>query len=256
MKSKLLLLVLVGAVLLSAAPVLSDSDFYVVAVGGGVGTKITSLPYTIIDPGFYYLGSNLTCASGTGITVNSDNVTIDLMGFTMTRNGPPGPSAGVYLKQRTNVEIRNGTITGFYMGVQADANPLIPSGNHRISNIRALNDAYAGIQLFGDNHVVRGCVCSNNVTYGINLMASGIITGCVAKGNNTGIQLQGAGSVIGNFAINNNPYNFFLGNFDTKTEIMVDRNSASGLTTNYFIPNGSTGIVGLSSGTTTNAGAP
>ena len=46
MKRKLRLLVLVGAILLSVSPVLADGDFYVVAVGGGVGTKITSLPYT------------------------------------------------------------------------------------------------------------------------------------------------------------------------------------------------------------------
>ena len=60
MKRKYWLLLLVCAVLLSGRPVLADGDFYVVVGGGGVGTKITSLPFTISAPGFYYLGSNLT----------------------------------------------------------------------------------------------------------------------------------------------------------------------------------------------------
>ena len=59
MKRKFWFLMLVGAVLLNGSPVLADGDFYVVAGGGGVGTKITSLPYTIDKPGFYYLGGNL-----------------------------------------------------------------------------------------------------------------------------------------------------------------------------------------------------
>ena len=255
MRRKCWLQLLVCAVLLNIGSAMADDGFYVIAGGGGVGTKITSLPYTINYPGFYYLGGNLICPSGTGITVNSDNVTIDLMGFTMTSNAPPSDS-GFFMYGRTNVEIRNGTITGFVTGVQADPHPSMASGKHRIINVRVHNNTYAGIKLYGDNNMVRGCVSSNNGNFGIYLASSGMITGCVAKGNNTGIKLSGAGSVSGNFANNNNFFNFVLGTIDTKTEIMVDRNSASGLTTNYLILSGSTGIVGLSPGTTTNAGAP
>ena len=53
MKRQLWTLLLVAAVLGLAQPVWAD-DFYVIAGGGGVGTKITSLPYTITKPGFYY----------------------------------------------------------------------------------------------------------------------------------------------------------------------------------------------------------
>jgi hypothetical protein len=84
MRRKIWLLALVGAVLLGVSPALADGDFYVVVVPGGVGTKITSLPYTITAPGFYYLTGNLTCPSGVGITINSDDVTIDLMGFRLS----------------------------------------------------------------------------------------------------------------------------------------------------------------------------
>ena len=126
MKRKLWLLALVGAMLLSVNPVLADGDFYVVAVGGGVGTKITSLPYTISNPGFYYLSGNLTY-SGTeqAIIILSDNVTLDLMGFSLTGAGKYISGFGIapfYLETfYNNVEIRNGTVSGFGFGVYAPA---------------------------------------------------------------------------------------------------------------------------------------
>ena len=73
------------------------------SAAAGVGTRITSLPKTITDSGYYYLGGNLTCASGTAITVNATNVTIDLMGFTITGNTNSG-SYGIYSNYR-NLEI-------------------------------------------------------------------------------------------------------------------------------------------------------
>jgi len=61
MQKKLWYLAMVAAVLLSAAPVSADGEFYVIAGGGAaVGTKISNLPYTINNPGFYYLTGN-TC---------------------------------------------------------------------------------------------------------------------------------------------------------------------------------------------------
>jgi len=54
MKRKLLFLALLAGLLLNAGSVLAEGDFYMVAVGNrGVGTKITSLPYTLTAPGFY-----------------------------------------------------------------------------------------------------------------------------------------------------------------------------------------------------------
>ena len=47
-----------------------------------VRTPISSLPYTISQPGSYYLTGNLDGSSG-GIDIIVDNVTLDLMGFTI-----------------------------------------------------------------------------------------------------------------------------------------------------------------------------
>jgi len=248
MKRKLWLMALICAVLYSGTAALADGDFYVIAGGGGaVGTKITSLPYTINNSGFYFLSSDLT-TTGNGITVAVNNVTIDLMGFSLI--GPGGGGEGISVINRTNVEIRNGTVRNFYYSILGNN----VSANIRISNVRVLSNAF-GIQLPGKGNLVNGCSCSNNGGVGI-LVGSGTIINCVSNNNSTGIILSGPGSVIGNIANDNVPNNFSLGTENTKTPIMVDRNSASGLSTNYHIPSGSQGIVGLSPGTTTNAGAP
>ncbi|MGH7622796.1 MAG: hypothetical protein ACREMU_10690, partial [Gemmatimonadaceae bacterium] len=45
------------------------------------GTPITSIPFSITQPGNYYLTRNLTMAtSGDGITITSDEVSLDLGG--------------------------------------------------------------------------------------------------------------------------------------------------------------------------------
>ena len=130
MKRKLLLLAVVGAVLLSSAPLWADDGFYVVAVGGGVGTKISSLPYTISTPGFYYLSKDLS-TSGAGITVNASHVTIDLMGFSLV--GTDKTNTGIYISGKTNVEVRNGTVRFFDKGIFEDSGN---GANHRIINVR------------------------------------------------------------------------------------------------------------------------
>src|ERR1035437_7172710 len=47
-------------------------------------TPISSAPFIINSPGSYYLTTNLTAAaSGYGITISANNVTVDLNGFTL-----------------------------------------------------------------------------------------------------------------------------------------------------------------------------
>ncbi len=71
-------------------PVLADGELYVVAgVVPPVGTKITSVPYTISTPGFYFLAGNLTYSgSSNAITISVDDVTLDLMGCILTNAAP------------------------------------------------------------------------------------------------------------------------------------------------------------------------
>src|SRR5215469_11158743 len=51
-------------------------------------TPIASLPFTVSTPGSYYVTGNLTAAvNQNGILVATDNVTIDLNGFTLSGTG-------------------------------------------------------------------------------------------------------------------------------------------------------------------------
>lgn len=238
------LLAVVLAVVLSGPA--AWADFYVVAGGGRVGTKITSVPYEISTPGFYYLGGNLTYSgSGNAIFVSVDDVTLDLMGFSLTNGGPKGTTSGIYMDGRTNVEIRNGTVSGFSFGVIEQSSS---SNQHRALNIRATANSL-GIVFYGSNHFVKGCNASNNSGTGIGI-DSGVITDCVASNNSTGIRIQLYGSVLGNIALNNSSYNFSFGTGGASA-ILVNNNSAFGMTTNYFVMTGTTGIKWG-----TNAGAP
>jgi Zn ribbon nucleic-acid-binding protein len=237
MKRKLWLWAVVGLVLLNTPGAWADGDFYVIVGGGGVGTKITSLPYEIKNPGFYYLGGNLTY-SGTGnaITIYENDVTLDLMGFTLSKYGEKNTDA-ISMWCAHNVEIRNGTVCGFLTGVY-DSCP--GSSNNRVLNVRAHGNQY-GISLQGYNHLVKGCNASNNSGTGI-YIESGLIADCVACYNNTGIKLKGPGSVLGNCVFNNSTYNFSFGGLVTATAIMADRNSAFGLATNYYVVSQTTGV--------------
>ncbi len=257
MKRLGLLAMIVAAVLCGPA---ARADFYVIAVPAGVGTKITSVPYTISNPGFYYFGKNLTY-SGSGnaaITVNADNVTLDLMGFSLTKDGALDSTYGIYLNGRTNVEIRNGTVCNF-SGSTAILEASYSGKNHRVINVRVTNNSN-GIMLNGTNHFVNSCTASHNNSY-IGIYASsgiitkcsasnnwqgivlyyGAITECVVTDNTRGIELRGPGNVLGNTVYNNSMRNFDLGN-GVATAIMADRNSASGLSTNYYIQPGTTGV--------------
>jgi hypothetical protein len=247
-----LLWMVVAAVLLIGNTAWAQQEFYVI-VGGGkpVGTKVSAVPYTITTPGFYYLAGNLSYNSTTGnaITINANDVTLDLMGNILSG---PGTAAGVVeaitISGRTNVEVRNGTVRNFFVGVHdGDINN---GKKHRALNLRVTNTTF-GIVFDGQNHLIKNCSASDNINTGLHI-GSGLITDCVANFNGVGIILDGPGSVLGNTACNNTSNNFVFGKIALATSILVDRNSAFGLGTNYAINPFASGILI----TTNNSGTP
>src|SRR6185436_7417404 len=94
------------------------------AAPGGCAV-INYLPYTINQPGCYCLAGNLTTvlSSGNAITIDADNVYLDLDGHTIDNRGAGNSTAalGVYAYNRANVTVRNGAIRGFYTGVFLEA---------------------------------------------------------------------------------------------------------------------------------------
>jgi hypothetical protein len=190
------LLAMVLALVLSGTAAWADGEYYVVGGGGGVGTKITSLPCTISAAGFYYLGSNFTYTGvNPAISVIVDGVTLDLMGFSLTGNGS---NKGIYMSGRKNVEIRNGSLKNFSYGLQEDSDAGV---RHRVINIRVegnntyLLDSY-GIKLNGNGHQVKGCSAWGSNT-GIRI-TNGTVNGCHLEGCKFGISIGNSGNAIGN----------------------------------------------------------
>jgi len=205
---KWLVAFMVAAMLMGGGAAYADGEFYVIASGGQpVGTKIASLPYTITKSGFYYLAGNLS-SQGSGILVNTNDVTIDLAGFTLTGSG--GEFYGVEINGRTNVEVRNGTVRGFYFGIGSDESSV------RIINIRAESNTDTGIHVFGSGSLIMGCYAGNNIW---------------------GFDVVGSANVLNNVANNNSGIGFYMFNDPLQ---LLDRNVSSNNGTDWETATGCT----------------
>lgn len=205
-------------------------------------TPISSAPYTITNPGSYYLTTNLFGVSGkNGISIAANNVTLDLNGFTL--QGMSGSLSGIDIPgAQTNVVVRNGTVngwgnTGVYcesgsslnmvferlnvsaciygMGINGlgavvrDCNCQLNSIlgisciNCTVSGCTANNNACGGI--YADLCMVTGCSAQNNGYHGIEIY-SGTVSGCFVRNNNfCGICVSGGiNNVIDNTCLQNN----------------------------------------------------
>ena len=178
----------------------SSSDI-ISAASDEVRAPISSLPFTINSPGSYYLTDNLTYSSSTGnaITVNVNNVTIDFNGFAITGPGNSfGTPNGVWMNYRSNVEIKNGTITQF------GAYGILEGGGtgvgNRIINMRIVDNGSAsfdGIYLLSPASLVRDCSVGKNGRYGIYVATGSVVTGNTAyKNKSDGIVAAFGGSTV------------------------------------------------------------
>jgi hypothetical protein len=197
MKRKLLLHILLSVILLSSAA-LADGDIY---PGGPLGVKISRLPLTITAPGSYYLDGNLSYYGDIAITIASDDVTLDLMGFTISATG--SSNTGIAISNHNSVEVRNGTLSGWFNGIVASGT----GSGHRVINVRVENTGW-GISLYGSGHLIQGCWVSAAGTppahVGFFIEGQGTVRGCTS--NNfpvAGIEIDGPGTIMGNVVVGN-----------------------------------------------------
>jgi hypothetical protein len=153
-------------------------------------SAITSLPATITTQGIYCLTGDLTTSmtSGNAITINTNNVTIDLNGHKLGgfAAGAGTNAYGIYANQRQNITIRNGTVRGFMLGiVHDDASSYTGSSGHLIEDIRADGNTVAGMWILGTGNIIR-----NN-----QVVKTG---GSTVSDNAHGILAYGSGSSIMN----------------------------------------------------------
>ena len=164
-------------------------------------------PYLISEPGSYILTGNLTVPdeNTTAIRVQADHVTVDLNGFAIigpvqckAENGSVscsaqgngnGVLAGAEVLQSTVV--RNGSVRGMgFTGV------TIAVG--RVEGVRALENGDHGINVLVSG-VVSGCLAELNGQVGIlSIGGTVVVENSLARFNGAGIQLDGSGVVRGN----------------------------------------------------------
>ncbi|OHB59680.1 MAG: hypothetical protein A2167_00675 [Planctomycetes bacterium RBG_13_46_10] len=173
---------------------------------------IPNLPFTISQSGSYCLTQNLTHTNQNtnAIEVNADNVTIDLAGFSLIGPGSnSGASSGIHMNGRANVEIRNGTITGFGDSGIWEEDSEAATG-HRVISVRVLSNGGTGIELASQNNLVKDCTVSNN---------------CLAVTTAWGgISCSHASSIIGNVVSNHGVFSGII----TDSGCTISGNTVSG----------------------------
>jgi len=187
--------------------------------------KASNLPLTITQRGSYYLTQdvNFTDTAHNAITVECNDVTIDLMGYAIT--GPNSTSYhGIYMNGRTNVEIRNGTVRDFMNGVKEN----LSSKGHRVINIRAVSNSDTGIYLNGMSHLIKDCTAVENGS-GIYANAGSTVTGNTASYNGGyGIFAWGGCMVTGNTAAYNTGDGIYVATGNSVTDNVCCVNGANG----------------------------
>jgi len=125
-------------------------------------TKISSCPYTITVSGTYAVTQDLTCA-GTAITTTASKVDLHLDGHTLSGSGG---GDGIYVQGQANVSIDNGTVQGFFEGVD-----FWGTVDCKITKVAARQSSDAGIDGEGGTLglTVTGCTATQNGVYGIAL---------------------------------------------------------------------------------------
>jgi parallel beta-helix repeat protein len=151
------------------------------------------LPLTITEPNSYYFTENIKFSpepNMAAITVESDHVTIDLMGYSLIGPGFDTVSGyGVLMDMRNNVEIRNGTIQGFGQDGIYETNYSDDGSGHRVINVRLVYNGGWGVHLKGPGNLIKDCYVVYNQSGGVAVgddwegRGYSIITGNVVMGN-------------------------------------------------------------------------
>lgn len=194
------------------------------------GTPITG-PTTINQPGHYYLTLNIVhIGSGSAISINADNVSLDLGGFRIVGNADE-TSTGIGAGAVAHTVIENGTITGFatgidvrqarYARIERVAVDAGDSGGIAIGSESLLQDCLVtnsgeGIWMEGDDSKVTSCHVTNSRLNGVavigsfNIVENSSFAGYAQFGpDRGGIRLLGTANVVRNNSLSGS-FDFYI----------------------------------------------
>lgn len=156
---------------------------------------------TITDSGSYFLSTNLSTTLGTCLTVDADQVTIDLNGFAITGPGLPTNARGIFAADRRAITIRNGSISGFDIGVLLLHEG--PNGTNATVEGLHVTDNNFGIEVYSLGSIIRDNVATNNSFDGFDINSGATIAGNTAIYNRRGFGVSCPANLIGNTAVFN-----------------------------------------------------
>ncbi len=189
----------------------------------------------ISKPGSYYLAQDIT---GHGITVAASDVTLDLNGFRMHGDNEGAHGVLVHspdLKPLSNIEVRNGTISGFLgNGVHAASE----HNGQRLIDLRVLDNGSgaasdgsgAGVLVQGEMTLVRNCAILDNAGYGALLGRYALVKDSEFNGNGlTGLVTDVGALVNGNRFTGNGHNGLAMGRLSLAHANQMRHNGGAGL---------------------------
>jgi hypothetical protein len=209
---------------------------------------LTGLPATITAEGVYCLTTDFTVslASGKAITIAASNVVLDLNGRTIDNlaAGADTTAVGVYAAQRQNIVVRNGTVTGFQVGIHLeDLLPYATPAGHIVEDIRANRNLGVGIWVQGRGNLVRRnrVLAAGGVVGGIGIAAIGPgnrvidndVIGASASGSTTAFGIL-FDALTDGMAVNNRISDANVGLFMSISAVKYRDNLTTASPTPYF----------------------
>jgi parallel beta-helix repeat protein len=116
---------------------------------------IASLPSVISTQGTWCLKQNLGIAvsNGIGITIATNNVTVDCNGYTLSGTaGAATATGGIYAANRVNATVRHCNFQGFYYGLFFTGTG---GSGHLVEDNRFVSNTAYGMDVQGDGSVLR-----------------------------------------------------------------------------------------------------
>ncbi len=168
-------------------------------------TPIATAPVTITQPGSYYLTTNLAGS----VTIAADNVTLDLMGFTII---PASGSAILQSGPRSRVLVRNGILSApTANGIDFSTSTAL--AGTIFEDLRIYDCQNYGIAV-GGGCIVRRCQVQDAGMAGIRASGNSEVRDCTVTGSGIGLQASGANARFSGNAVRGNTdnYNFSAGN--------------------------------------------
>lgn len=139
--------------------------------------------FRISEPGSYYLIEDIEVEGPvSGIVIEADNVTIDLMGFEL--RGKEGTRTGVVASGSRNITLRNGSVVGWgQTGVLLNATGLLEDGGAVVEDIRVVDNGWNGMTIQSAPTRISRCLTLGNGLNGIAVATNATIESSQAHRN-------------------------------------------------------------------------